>query len=192
MQHTIDLRMAADRLWFVLMVVWLIAAIGRRKTVRRQSHGTRLWQSGILLLGGWLLFWRNTGVAWLDFTVMPRTNIVQWTGFAITLAGIAFALWARLTLGTNWSGVVALKEGQNLVRRGPYRVLRHPIYTGILAGLAGTAVTRGSVHALMALPVCAFAFWLKSLTEEQFMVDQFGEEYLQYRRHVRALVPFIL
>ncbi len=177
--------------WIALVVVWIAGMFVTRATVRRQSSSSRFWQTGIVLLGAWLLFVQTTGFAWMDGTVVAQTAVVEWMGFGITLAGVAFAIWARVTLGANWSGVVAVKEEHRLVRRGPYRIVRHPIYTGILTGLAGTALARGSLHSILALPVCGFGFWLKSLTEERFMVEQFGEEYMGYRHAVRALVPFI-
>ena len=178
-------------LWIILMGVWIVGALMTRQTARRQTTSSRLWQTGIVALGAWLLFGSGTGIAWMDVPAFPMKPMVAITGVALTLAGVAFAIWARVTLGSNWSGVVTVKQGHTLIRRGPYRIVRHPIYTGILFGLAGTALTRASVHSLLALPVVAFGFWLKSLMEERFMVEQFGEAYLQYRHEVPALVPFV-
>lgn len=178
-------------LWTLMMLVWIAGMVRTRRTVRRQTTSSRLWQAGMVLLGAWLLFGKGTGYAWLDATVVPVTPAVAIAGVVILAAGIGFAVWARVTLGANWSGTVTVKEGHTLIRRGPYRIVRHPIYTGILLGLAGTALTRGTLHALLAVPVCAFGFWLKLRTEEQFMFDEFGEEYLRYRSEVRALVPYL-
>lgn len=178
-------------LWELLALVWLAGMFMTRRTVRRQTSNSRLWQAGILLFGAWLLFGKGTGIAALDAAVFPMTASAALTGLAVTVAGVGFAIWARIALGANWSGIVAIKEGHILVRRGPYRFVRHPIYTGILTGLAGTALTRGTVHSFLALPVCFFGFWLKSVTEEQFMLQQFGHEYVTYQRQVRALVPFL-
>ncbi|MGA8271936.1 MAG: isoprenylcysteine carboxylmethyltransferase family protein, partial [Candidatus Sulfotelmatobacter sp.] len=112
-------------------------------------------------------------------------------GFALIVFGVAFGIWARLTLGSNWSGTVTLKDNHTLIRRGPYRIVRHPIYTGILAALIGSALERGLRRSLIALPLCGLGFWLKIMTEEQFMVQRFGETYLQYKQQVKALVPFL-
>ena len=184
-------RAGIGDLWIALMVVWIIGVFMTRRTVRRQSTSSRLWQMAVLVLGGWLLFVPHTGFGWLDVRAVPDTAAAALAGLALAAVGVAFAVWARLTLGANWSGTVTLKEGHTLVRRGPYRLVRHPIYTGILAALAGTALARGWVHSFVALPVCAFGLWLKSATEEQFMVEQFGEEYLRYRQEVPALAPFL-
>lgn len=187
-----EARRGAEALWIVMVAVWSVALFKTRQTARRQTSGSRMWQMGIVLLGMWLLFVPATGIAWLDRAAFPVTPVVALIGLATTLGGIAFAIWARLILGANWSGVVTVKEGHTLVRRGPYRLVRHPIYTGLLTAVAGTALTHGSIRGILALPIVALGFWLKTLTEERFMVEEFGEEYLRYQREVRAVVPFVL
>lgn len=178
-------------IWVVLIVVWVAGTFLTKPAMRRQSNSSRFWHLGVIALGAWLLFSRQTGFAWLDARIFVVTGAVAVAGIALAALGVAFAIWARLILGSNWSGTVTVKADHTLVRRGPYRIVRHPIYTGILLGLLGTAVTHGKVSSLLALPVCAFGFWLKSLMEERFMVEQFGEQYLQYRHQVRALVPYL-
>lgn len=186
-----EMRLWSLYLWDAMLLIWIVGMSLTRRTLRRQTLSSRFWQAGVIGLGIWLLFGAGTGYPWLDGTLVPVTPAVAISGFAALAAGLAFAVWARLTLGGNWSGTVTVKEGHTLVRRGPYRIVRHPIYTGILLGLAGSALTRGFLHSFIAIPVCAFGFWLKLCTEEQFMFDQFGEEYLRYRREVRALVPYV-
>jgi protein-S-isoprenylcysteine O-methyltransferase Ste14 len=178
-------------LWAVLTAVWVVGMFMTRQTVRQQTRSSRIWQMGIVLLGMWLLFGWGTGIAWMDRAAFPVTTVVAMAGLATTLAGVAFAIWARVMLGANWSGVITVKEGHTLVRLGPYRIVRHPIYTGLLMAVTGTALTHGSVRSILALPIVAFGFWLKTLTEECFMVQEFGEEYLCYKHEVRALVPFL-
>ena len=178
-------------LWVVLVAVWALGAFMTRQTARQQTRGSRISQMGIVLLGMWLLFGWDTGIAWIDGAAFPVTKNVAIAGVATTLAGVTFAIWARVTLGANWSGVITIKEGHTLVRCGPYSIVRHPIYTGILTAVAGTALTHGSVRAILALPVVTFGFWLKTLTEERFMAAEFGDEYKRYQREVRALLPFL-
>ncbi len=105
--------------------------------------------------------------------------------------GVAFSVWARLMLGDNWSNRVTVKENHTLARRGPYRIVRHPIYSGILLGMLGSALQRGGIRCFVGVLICGFSFWLKTRVEERFMVQSFGEEYLQYRHKVKALAPFI-
>jgi protein-S-isoprenylcysteine O-methyltransferase len=186
-----EARRWTQGLWIVLVTVWVVGMFMTRQTARQQTSSSRMWQMGIVLLGMWLLFGWGTGIAWMDGAAFPVTAVVAMAGLATTLAGVAFAIWARVMLGANWSGVITVKEGHALVRRGPYRIVRHPIYTGLLTAVAGTALTRGSVRGILALPIVAFGFWLKTLMEERFMVQEFGEEYLRYKHEVRALVPFL-
>src|ERR1700756_2856916 len=122
-----DAQQATLYLWEFLMLVWLAGMFMTSRTVRRQTSSSRFWQTGIMLFGAWLLFVGGTGDGWLDAVALPVTAGVALTGLAITAAGVAFAIWARLTLGANWSGIITIKEGHTLVRRGPYRFVRHPI-----------------------------------------------------------------
>jgi protein-S-isoprenylcysteine O-methyltransferase Ste14 len=180
--------------WLALLIAWLAAAVGSKRTVQRQRSGSRVLHLGLLLLGIALIFnlyhWFDGG--WLATRIIPRETPYVLGGAVMTIAGLLFSIRARLVLGSNWSGAVTIKENHELVRRGPYRIVRHPIYTGILLGLLGTAFVYGAVRGFVGVFACGFAYWLKLQTEEQFMVQQFGEQYVQYRRQVRALIPYIL
>ena len=178
-----------DSLWLVMCIVWAAGALTTKRTMRWQTPSSRLWQAGIILFGFWLLFSGWVHTLWMDVQLYEPGRRAAIAGIALTAAGIAFAIWARLTLGGNWSGTVTLKEGHTLVQRGPYRWVRHPIYTGLLLASVGTAVVSGSVHSVVALPVILFGFWLKIATEESLMVQRFGAEYVGYMRRVKALAP---
>lgn len=178
-------------LWLGLGAVWLGSAPFTKKTIYRQSEAGRYAHIAVFAAGLYLLFGRPSGVAWLDGPVYGVTVPIALAGLLLALVGVGFAVWARLMLGDNWSANPTLKDGHTLVRSGPYAIVRHPIYTGLLVALLGTAVERGSVRSLVALPVCVAGLWLKMLVEERIMVQWFGEEYVQYRREVRALAPFL-
>jgi protein-S-isoprenylcysteine O-methyltransferase Ste14 len=109
----------------------------------------------------------------------------------ITAAGVVIAIWARWHLGSNWSGVVTLKEGHELIRTGPYRTIRHPIYTGILIGLLGTMVTIGEVRGLIALAVAWLSFYFKARREESFLAQEFGSAFAEHQRHTGMFLPKI-
>jgi protein-S-isoprenylcysteine O-methyltransferase Ste14 len=113
-------------------------------------------------------------------------------GLALTFAGLAFAIWARMLLGGNWSSDVTLKRDHELIVVGPYRWVRHPIYTGILLALIGTALAVGEWRAVLAVVLAAAAFWRKLGIEEAVMRRQFGESYTRYGERVPALIPFVL
>ena len=180
--------------WLALGVVWLLAAFASKRTIQRQTGASRLLHIGLVSLGVALIFnlyqWFDGG--WLATRIVPRANAYILGGTIVTIAGILFCIWARLVLGSNWSGTVTIKENHELVRRGPYQIVRHPIYTGILLGMLGTAFVYGFARCFVGVLIVGLAFWLKLQTEEQFMVQQFGEQYVQYRREVRALIPYLL
>ena len=105
-------------------------------------------------------------------------------------AGLAFSVWARVHLGTNWSGEVTVKQGHELIRSGPYAWVRHPIYTGLILALLGTAVTTNRVAAVLGMAIIVASFVLKLRAEEVFMRETFPGEYERYAAAVPALVPF--
>jgi protein-S-isoprenylcysteine O-methyltransferase Ste14 len=116
----------------------------------------------------------------------------MWTGLVITAMGIAFSVWARLWIGRNWSGTVTIKEQHELIQNGPYGLVRHPIYSGFLLAFLGTAITVGELHGLMGFPMVVLGWGLKARLEESFMTQQFGPAYLDYKRRVKSLVPFVV
>ena len=122
---------------------------------------------------------------------IPVAPIWQRVGLALTILGLAFAVWARIHLGRFWSGRVTLKEDHKLIRSGPYAFVRHPIYTGLLTAGSGTVLARGTLAALVGLALIGLAFWMKIRAEENLLTSHFGETYREYRRQVAALIPFL-
>ena len=113
-------------------------------------------------------------------------------GGLICVLGLFGTLWARRTLAGNWSSDVTFKQGHELIRRGPYRFVRHPIYTGILTMCLGTAVEIGRLRGWLALPLMIVAFWIKLKQEESLLLRHFPYECSDYRKQVKALVPFVI
>ena len=109
----------------------------------------------------------------------------------LVVVGIAFAIFARFALGGNWSGSVTVKQDHTLIRRGPYSIVRHPIYTGLILAFLGVAVIVGQLRGLLGVAVLFLSFWLKSRVEERFMQEQFGAEYRTYQHQVKGLIPYI-
>jgi protein-S-isoprenylcysteine O-methyltransferase Ste14 len=110
----------------------------------------------------------------------------------VTIAGLLFAIWAREHLGRNWSHSVTIKQGHELITTGPYTVVRHPIYTGILTGFLGMAIAISQVRGFIAFVLVCLALWIKLRIEEQWMGSQFGEAYATYAHQTAALVPYLL
>jgi protein-S-isoprenylcysteine O-methyltransferase Ste14 len=128
----------------------------------------------------------------LNLRIVPHVMLAAWSAAALCVAGLVFAIWARVTLGRNWSGVVTLKEGHELVERGPYRFVRHPIYTGILMMFFATALALGHLAGFAATLLMFASFWIKLRDEEKLMLQQFPDRYADYQRCAKRIIPFIL
>jgi len=187
------LRNMADYLWLALGLVWLVGAVMAKRTERTQSSASRVRHLALEFSAFFLLFGRIPWPAWLDRRFVPEQSFaVRWIGVVLTAVGIAFAIAARLWIGRNWSGRVTIKEQHELIQNGPYSLVRHPIYSGFLLALLGTAIVHGEVRGLFGFALAAVGWIFKLRTEETFLAQQFGNAYLDYKQRVKALVPFVV
>jgi protein-S-isoprenylcysteine O-methyltransferase Ste14 len=120
---------------------------------------------------------------------LPVSPLIMAGGLAVEALGLCLAIWARRHLGRNWSGEISVKVDHQLIRSGPYRLLRHPIYTGILTMYLGPTLVTGEWLAVVGLVMALFAYWRKIRLEEATLGGAFGPEYDAYRRTTWALVP---
>ena len=164
------LLQTATFLWMVLALVWIVSALRTKRTIRTHSTASQLLYTVVLAAGVYLIFAQQSGISWLDRQLFPVTVTVAVAGLLAVLTGIAFSVWARFMLGGNWSNRVTVKENHSLVCRGPYRIVRHPIYSGILLGMLGSALQRGWIRCFAGVLTCGFSFWLKTRVEERFMM----------------------
>ena len=178
-------------LWIGFLVLWFSAAFAQKRTVRRESRASRLSYVSVAVAAALLMAYPRMSFGLLSTPFVPATLSYAFLGLGLTVAGFAFAIWARVHLGRNWSGTVTIKKGHELIRSGPYGIVRHPIYTGALLALLGTSIVFGETRWLLGFGLAFLALKLKSLREEQFMTEQFGAEYTDYRRKVKALIPFV-
>jgi protein-S-isoprenylcysteine O-methyltransferase Ste14 len=175
-------------LLFLFSVYWSIAARNSSPTKTSETK----WSRGLhlaLVNGGVLLL--ILPLPGLTRRFLPDNHFVVAVGLVIEAAFILLAVWARRHLGSNWSGEVRVAAGHQLVRTGPYRLIRHPIYTAVLGMYFGTAIVSGEIHAPIALAIVALAYWRKIRMEERAMGETFGAEHEAYRRDTWALVPFL-
>ena len=169
-------------------VYWSIAAKDSKPTETSESK----WSRGLhlaLVNGGVLLL--ILPVPGLTRRFLPESQLLVAVGLAIEAAFVLLAVWARRSLGSNWSGEVRVAAGHQLVRSGPYRLIRHPIYTAVLGMYVGIAIVSGEIHAPIALMIVALAYWRKIRMEERAMAATFGADHEAYRRDTWALVPFL-
>jgi protein-S-isoprenylcysteine O-methyltransferase Ste14 len=178
--------------WIVFVLYWQIKAADTKATQRLEPAASRILRVLIFLIAISLLSIPRVPLAWLYVQLWPSGYWPFWLGAALTVAGLLFAVWAREHLGRNWSRSVTIKQGHELITTGPYAVVRHPIYTGILTGFLGMAIAISQVRGFIVFVLIFFVFWLKLRMEEKWMRSQFGETYATYARQTAALVPYLL
>jgi protein-S-isoprenylcysteine O-methyltransferase Ste14 len=178
--------------WIVFLSYWQIKAIHTKTTQRLERAASRILRVFIFLIAIVIVSTTRIPLRWLYLQVWPSGLWPFWLGAAVTVAGLLFAVWAREHLGRNWSRSVTIKEGHELIRTGPYAVVRHPIYTGILSGFLGMGIAISQVRGFITFALIFLALWMKLRMEEQFMRSQFGETYAAYSGETAALVPYIL
>jgi protein-S-isoprenylcysteine O-methyltransferase Ste14 len=177
--------------WVVFVVVWFIAAWFAKRTVERSGTWAWwiVWIVAILLPATpsrWMA--RATGVS-----LWRATPCLAVVAAAVTVAGLSVALWARAALGRNWSSAVVLKEQHDLIDRGPYAFVRHPIYTGVLLMVLGTVTVSGTTAAVIVFATMVAGLMVKARREERLLTTHFPELYPRYRARVPArLIPFLL
>ena len=173
--------------WVLLVVYWNISARSVKPVAESQSSAARLarmpvWMGFVLLFAAW--------VHPFGQVVVRRTAFSDSLGVAVCVLGLLLAIWSRKVLGTDWSRDVELKQDHKLIERGPYRFMRHPIYTGHLLMGLGTAVASGLLVAFVGLASVAGGFWIKLNQEENLLVRSFPDEYPAYQTRVKALIPY--
>jgi protein-S-isoprenylcysteine O-methyltransferase Ste14 len=178
--------------WALFAVIWLLAAFATKQTVYKESGLQRLRYILPLLLGWFLLAKGHRLSDPLNHRVIPHLDALAWIGAVLCIAGLIFCVWARFTLGRNWSGVVTLKGGHELITSGPYAFVRHPIYTGLLSMFVATVIVLGHIAGIIAIPIVLVSFWIKLRSEEKLMLEKFPDEYAAYSHRVKRLIPFVL
>ena len=176
-------------LWIAFFVIWVIWGLRTKATQQRENVSSRLSYIALPIVAYFLMFTKNVSYPWLLTRILPANLWVVALGVIINVVGLMFAIWARAYLGGNWSSAVTVKVGHELVRTGPYRRVRHPIYTGMVSATLGTAVVRGEVRGIIAVVLLYYGFHIKSRIVEQTMTRTFGAAYEDYSRKTGAIVP---
>ena len=175
--------------WYVFLGYWVITWLRVKRTKAREKSVDRLITVVVVVIAYNLLFaqWLRMGPLRLRF--LPEDPRIAWAGIAVTWVGVSVAVWARYCLGEYWSARVTLKEGHQLIRTGPYRFVRHPIYTGMLLGSVGTALVVGEWRGVLAVVMLLAAHSRKAMREESMLTREFREEYKAYRKQTGFLFP---
>jgi protein-S-isoprenylcysteine O-methyltransferase Ste14 len=178
--------------WAAFLVYLVIAAMTTKRTVRRNRQRWRFWIviSVVILMSVLVSVFPALADRLSKASAggsVPRDLAAD----IVTALGVATALWARIVLGGNWSSSAEIKEGQELVERGPYRYVRHPIYSGLLLMVVGLAVWYGPI-VVLPLVVLFLVLWIRSRQEESLLTSYFPQAYPEYKRRTKALIPFVL
>jgi len=186
--------------WAAFLLVWGISALFVKQDVRGGGYaaawqrywGLRLAAAAIIIFVAVRLGRRagSSGAALFSHGIFTPPPALGWAGAALTAIGIGFAIWARVNLGRNWSSRPAVKEHHEFVMTGPYAYVRHPIYSGIMLAALGTAFT-SSVIGIGLFVFISITFALRMNKEEKIMLELFPDQYPEYQKHTRRLVPFI-
>lgn len=180
-------------IWLLFVLYWVWSARKVKAPERREPPLRRFGKYWLPLIAAGALLgpgeWYGGALKW---RFLPDDDMIRSLGCAMALVGVLLAIWSRRMLGTNWSVAVQLKQSHELIERGPYRWMRHPIYSGLLLAFLGTALLIGELRGLVALAIIAVSFWFKLRLEERWLGEQFGAAYADYMRRVRALVPGLL
>ena len=177
--------------WLILILWWAWGLVGVKRAQRTEPAWKQLLLYWLPLIVACGLLRPGGGAGWgpLGWPILPHTTPVFGAAFALTTLGLLLACWSRAVLGRNWSSVVQVKQDHELVERGPYARVRHPIYTGLLLMFAGSAVMIGEVRGGLAVLIVFASFWRKLRLEEAWLETAFGPRYADYRRRTRALIP---
>jgi protein-S-isoprenylcysteine O-methyltransferase Ste14 len=177
--------------WLVFFLYWAISALSSKAAKKTESVAERLQRMAPLAAAYVLLFYQAAKLGWLDKRFIKDSPAAAVVGVTLTAAGVAFAIWARWHLGANWSAIVSIREEHELIRTGPYRRVRHPIYTGMLLAMAGTALVLGEVRGLLASLITLAAFYSKARKEEAWLTREFGERFEAHAKQTGMFLPKI-
>jgi protein-S-isoprenylcysteine O-methyltransferase Ste14 len=181
-------------IWLTWVFYWWVVSRDVKSNLYKESSRSRLLHLIPLAVAFLLLGLPHGVIRWFNIPILPAHywKLWFWMGAFITVSGLLFTVWARQYLGRNWSGAIAIKQNHQLITRGPYSLVRHPMYSGLLLAFTGTAISRGDLQGSLAI-IMAFGTLLRKLhIEEVCLQKQFGDRFLKYAKHSKALIPFIL
>lgn len=168
---------------------WFWAARNQERVQQREPVLPRLFHIIYMVCGFVLLYSKDPRLAAFNRRFLHDRPWIEMLGAVLTVAGVAFAIWARRHIGRNWSAQVTIRKEHDLIRTGPYARIRHPIYTGLLLAVVGTAIVIGEYRALLALALIFIGFTFKAKREELLLTKEFGPAFDEHRRKTGFFLP---
>ena len=180
--------------WLILLNYWLISGFRAKKVKSQESFFSRFFQYWLPLIAAALLLGPGEwfGHSLIRENFVPHSNLVGIIGLSICVSGAIIACWSRYLLGANWSLSVQEKESHELIQQGMYKIVRHPIYTGLLLLFTGNAIIVGDYRGIIAVGIVFISFWWKLKKEEKVLSAIFKQQYTDYQKKTKALIPFLL
>lgn len=175
--------------WLLFVAYWFFAALSAKRPAKKESSGERLIHIAFMAVGFFMFYGDAFRFGVLNCRFLADELWIAWVGATLTLAGVLFAIWARFTIGREWSAEVQIKEGHQLIRNGPYAHIRHPIYTGILLALCGTAIAVGEVRGIVGVALILVGFIRKAKKEERLLAGEFGPAFDEHCRRTGFFLP---
>jgi protein-S-isoprenylcysteine O-methyltransferase Ste14 len=174
--------------WLAFMAVWIVSSLFAKRTV---SRSLRFWLVRVAIIALVVIDVRRHAHGTPSSTMLTHHVTIGVIGVVLCMAGIAIAFWARFFIGRNWGMPMSRKADPELVTTGPYRYVRHPIYTGVLLAMLGTALVMGWPWLVILALMIGYFTW-SARTEEKYLMAQFPDAYPAYRARTRMLVPLVL
>ena len=176
-------------LWIGWILYWLVSSQFVLKTKKNETW-QRLQHTIPTTIGVMTIFY-GPAIDIFNWGKLYDSVIIGWLGVLVTAAGHAFSIWARIHIGKYWSGTVALKHDHKIIDTGPYGLVRHPIYTGLLSGALGTAMAAGTKEAFFGVAIMIPGYILKWKREEKIMLAEFGQGYADYMKRTKVIIPYV-
>jgi protein-S-isoprenylcysteine O-methyltransferase Ste14 len=178
--------------FLILAGFWVITAFSVKKTIRTKYKRNWIFPLLIIAAGAIFVIFPSLRAHSLDFgpLLYPQTLWLKIISDMLALSGLILAIWSRSILGRNWSSRVVIKENHELIKKGPYKYIRHPIYSGIFLMVLGLAFFWARISIFIFLILVLLGLWLKSLAEEKLLGKHFPE-YAEYKKTTKAFIPFI-
>lgn len=185
-------EIAIYAVWIAWVLSWVLAASWTNQTVGQPASSSQFFYRIVTVAGGVLLFGVNPPDPDFPWRLWHAGPAFAWATVALAAFGFAFTWWARLHLGRLWSSSVTKKADHHVVDTGPYALVRHPIYTGVITAALAVFLLKGTLIGLAGVAVMTAGFYIKARLEERFLRRELGADaYDAYARRVAMLVPFI-
>lgn len=177
--------------WLIFLLDWSVSSLFVKKSLTKRGPWWIIWRVAVALFVILFVHYNRSGaLSFFRFSFRSLFSFVI-PGSLLAVLGLLGAIWARINLGRNWSGYVTYKEDQTLVTTGPYKYVRHPIYTSMILMFIGTILYYGSLFISIFLIILGITFILRTRKEEEIMIRLFGEKYTDYMKRTKRLIPLI-